>query len=188
MFVNHSLIPHYPHHLSHHPHHLNHHKHDWFDPGDHLLDNNLAPLDDILSRISQNEMEDEWHLPGLKLHDKVNWNDPNKFEAKLNVTNFTPEEITIKVKGNNMLVEGKHEEKQDKNGHGYVSRQFTRRYTLPDDVHLEQLSSSMDAKGKTLTIHTPKKILQLDGSELIIPITVREKKQLEGGRDVVMKG
>ena len=134
-----------------------------------------------MSRIIRDGMEGEWRLPGLKLHDKVNWNDPNKFEVKLNVTNFTPEEITIKVKGNNLLVEAKHEEKRDeKHGkQGYVSRQFTRRYILPDDVHLEQLSSSFDAQGKTLTIHAPKKRFQLDGSERVIPITMGEKKQLK---------
>jgi len=178
MFVNRSMVP------NHHP----NHQQDWFDLTNHLINNNLVLLDDDVMPRTSGRMGDEWRLLGSKLHHKVNCNDPKKFEVKLNVTNFTPEEITVKVAGNNLLVEGKHEEKQDKNGHGYVSRQFTRRYTLPDDVDLEQLSSSMDAKGKTLTIHAPKKKLQLDGSERVIPITVGEKKQLEGARDVNMKG
>ena len=155
------------------------HRQDWFDPTDQLL----ALLDDdtsdekLISRKSGTE--DQLCLPGSEQQRQVNWNDPNKFEVKLDVSNFTPEEITVKVKGNNLLVEGKHEEKQDKNGHGYVSRQFTRRYILPDDVDLEQLSSSLDAKGNKLTICAPKKKLQLDGSEKVIPITVGEKKQLK---------
>jgi len=168
MFVNRSLIPH-------------HHQQDWIDLTNHLINNNLVHLDDHVMPRTSRRMGDEWRLLGSKLHHKVDWNDPKKFEVKLNVTNFTPEEITIKVKGNNLLVEAKHEEKRDeKHGkQGYVSRQFTRRYILPDDVDLEQLSSSMDAQGKTLTIHALKKKLQLDGSERVIPITVGEKKQLK---------
>jgi len=153
-----------------------HNQEDWFDLTNHLLNNKcVISNDDVMPRTC-GRMGDEWHLPGSKLHHKVNWNDPKKFEAKLNVTNFTPEEITVKVKGNNLLVEGKHEEKQDKDGHSYVSREFTRRYILADDVDLEQLSSSLDGKGNTLTIHAPKKKIQLDGSERVIPITVGEKK------------
>ena len=109
----------------------------------------------------------------------MNWNELNKFLVKLDVSNFIPEEITITLAGNNLLVEAKHEEKQDKYGHGHVSRQFTRRYILPDDVDLEQLCSSFDAQGKTLIIHAPKKKFQLDGSERVIPINVMEKKQLK---------
>jgi len=181
MFVNRSFIPN--HRIG------SNHQQDWFDPTNHLL-NSLALLDDqILSRISRNGgIEDQLRLLGSKQRHQVNWNDPKKFQLKLDVTNFTPEEITVKVAGNSLLVEGKHEEKQDERGHGCVSRQFTRRYTLADDVDLEQLSSSMDEQGKTLTIHAPKKKIQLDGSERVIPITVGEKKQLEGARDVDMKG
>ena len=188
MFVNRSLTPN--HRVG-----SNHQQNlvDWFDPTNHLLNKKLSKLalldEEILSRISRKGgIEDQLYLLGSKKQHQVNWNDPKKFEMKLDVTSFTPSEVTVKVKGNSLLVEGKHEEKQDKNGHSYVSRQFTRRYTLPDDVDLEQLSSSFDEQGKTLTIHALKKKLQLDGSELIIPITVREKKQLEGARDVVMKG
>ena len=175
MFVNRNLIPY-------------HHERDWFDPTNQSLKHSLVLLDDeILSRIIRNgAMEDKWRLLGSGQQDVMDWNDPKKFEVKLDVTNFTPEEITVKVKGNDLLVEGKHEEKQDKYGHGYVSRQFTRRYTLPDDVDLEQLSSSFDGQGKTLTIQALKKKIQLDGSERVIPITVEEKEQSKeiGDEDV----
>jgi len=150
----------------------------YLDSGDLLDDDTLD--DDILpSVIQRGEMEDQFCCPESKRRQKqqpqVNWNELNKFLVKLNVPNFIPEEITIKVAGNILLVEGKHQEKQDENGHSYVSRQFTRRYILPDDVDLEQLCSSMDEN--ILTIHAPKKKFQLDGSERVIPIiTVGEKK------------
>jgi crystallin, alpha B len=157
------------------------HQRDWFD----LFNNGLALLDeDILARITlKGGMGDESCLPGSEQQHQVNSNDPKKFEVKLDVSHFTPSEIAVKVVENSLLVEGKHEEKQDK--HGYVSRQFTRRYILDDDIDVEKMASSLSSDGK-LTIHAPKK-LQVGENELIIPITVGEKKQLEGARDVDMK-
>uniref|UniRef100_A0A0K8WH18 Protein lethal(2)essential for life n=1 Tax=Bactrocera latifrons TaxID=174628 RepID=A0A0K8WH18_BACLA len=55
--------------------------------------------------------------------------DNEKFEVILDVQQFTPNEITVKVTDKFVLVEGKHEERQDE--HGFVSRQFSRRYLLP---------------------------------------------------------
>jgi len=172
MFADRSLIPDY-------------HQRDWFDLTNHVFNSSLE--DDILPRFSRKGwMGDEWRSLGSEQQHQVNWNGPNKFEVKLDVSHFTPEEIKVKVAGNSLLVEGKHSERQDK--HGYVSRQFTRRYTLADDVDLERLSSSLDENGKTLAIHAPKKKFQLDGSGRVIPIIVRKKKQLEGARDMDMKG
>lgn len=53
----------------------------------------------------------------------------DKFEVILDVQQFLPSEISVKVTDKYVVVEAKHEEKQDE--HGYVSRQFTRRYLLP---------------------------------------------------------
>jgi crystallin, alpha B len=47
----------------------------------------------------------------------------------LDVAQFEPAEITVKTTDKFIVVEGKHEEKQDE--HGYVSRQFIRRYCIP---------------------------------------------------------
>lgn len=61
--------------------------------------------------------------------------DNEKFEVILDVQQFTPNEITVKVTDKYVLVEGKHEEKQDE--HGYVSRQFSRRYMLPSEFYIQ---------------------------------------------------
>ena len=50
---------------------------------------------------------------------------------------------------NSITVEGKHEERQDE--HGYVSRQFTRRYVLPKGVNPAAVTSQFSHNG-TLTI------------------------------------
>ena len=73
-------------------------------------------------------------------------NDANQFQVKLDVAHFGPSEITVKaIEGNTIVIEGRHEEKQDE--HGYISRQFTRRYVLPRDVITEQITSSLTPEG-----------------------------------------
>lgn len=68
---------------------------------------------------------------------------------------FAPNEITVKAVDNTVVVEGKHEEKQDE--HGFISRHFVRRYVLPKDVELNNITSSLSSDG-VLTISAPKKV------------------------------
>lgn len=58
----------------------------------------------------------------------------DKFQVILDVQQFIPNEITVKTTDKFIIVEGKHEEKQDE--HGFVSRQFQRRYMLPRKFYL----------------------------------------------------
>ncbi|KAH9384565.1 alpha-crystallin B chain-like [Haemaphysalis longicornis] len=58
---------------------------------------------------------------------------PDKFAVSVNARNFTLTEISVKTEGNCVIVHAKHKEKSDDNG-GYVKREFTRRYVLPEDV------------------------------------------------------
>lgn len=85
----------------------------------------------------------------------------------LDVQQFAPEEITVKATNNSVVVEGKHEEKQDE--HGYISRQFTRRYILPPGYEVADLASSLSSDG-VLTITAPKRPPPNSG-ERIVPIT-----------------
>lgn len=66
---------------------------------------------------------------------------------------FKPEDIGVKIVDNYLIVEGKHEEKEDK--HGFISRQFTRRYKLPDNVKQEEIKSTISSDG-ILSITAPK--------------------------------
>ncbi|XP_028175265.1 protein lethal(2)essential for life [Ostrinia nubilalis] len=91
----------------------------------------------------------------------------DKFEVILDVQQFTPEEITVKASNNSIIVEGKHEEKQDE--HGFISRQFTRRYILPSGYDVMDVISSLSSDG-VLTISAPKKTPPMAG-ERIVPIT-----------------
>lgn len=79
--------------------------------------------------------------------------DKDKFQVNLDVQQFAPNEITVKVTGNNSItVEGKHEEKQDE--HGYISRQFVRRYVLPEGHDINSVQSNLSSDG-VLTITAP---------------------------------
>jgi HSP20 family molecular chaperone IbpA len=107
-------------------------------------------------------------------------NKSDKFEVKLDVTHFRPEEITVKTVGKDLIVEGKHSERPDENG--FVSRQFTRRYEMSENIDLEQMTSSLSSDGK-LSIEAP--IKQSSPKERVIPITFEDKseKNSEDGKE-----
>ncbi|XP_066593957.1 protein lethal(2)essential for life-like [Prorops nasuta] len=93
--------------------------------------------------------------------------DKNKFEVTLDVQQFEPEEISIKVVDKSVVIEGKHEEKQDE--HGWISRQFTRKYLVPEQCDIEQLKSTLSSDG-VLTIYAPRKEVEAQKKERVIQI------------------
>lgn len=91
------------------------------------------------------------------------------FQASIDVQQFDPEDITVKLADNTVTVEGKHEERQDE--HGYISRHFVRKYVLPEEYDTEKLQSKLSSDG-VLNIIAPKKS---DGKEKVyreIPIAL----------------
>uniref|UniRef100_A0A2M4CVF0 Putative alpha crystallin n=1 Tax=Anopheles darlingi TaxID=43151 RepID=A0A2M4CVF0_ANODA len=77
----------------------------------------------------------------------------DKFQINLDVQQFAPEEISVKYVDKSLVVEGKHEEKEDE--HGYISRHFVRRYMLPAGHNENQIESSLSSDG-ILTITCPR--------------------------------
>nr|AXU24964.1 heat shock protein 20-3 [Cyrtorhinus lividipennis] len=72
--------------------------------------------------------------------------DENEFNVRLDVHHFKPEELKVKLDDSGFLtVEGEHEERSD--DHGFISRQFKRRYKLPEDVQQETLKSKLSSDG-----------------------------------------
>jgi len=97
-------------------------------------------------------------------------NDKDKFQVMLNVNHFKPEEVEVKVVDDYVVIHGKHEEKSDE--HGFIQREFTRRYMLPDGVEPEKIKSSLSANG-VLTIDAPKMAIEAPPSnERVVPITM----------------
>ncbi|KAL0859423.1 hypothetical protein ABMA27_010602 [Loxostege sticticalis] len=104
--------------------------------------------------------------------------DKDKFQVNIDVQHFDPEEISVKTSDGYIVVEGKHEERKDE--HGYISRQFKRRYALPEGCNPETVESRLSSDG-VLTVVAPK--TSGDKDERAVPIThtgpVRRKPQDE---------
>ncbi|XP_015908170.1 protein lethal(2)essential for life [Parasteatoda tepidariorum] len=99
-------------------------------------------------------------------------NDKDNFEVKLNVSHFKPDEISVKTVDNTVVIHGKHEEKTDE--HGFITREFTRRYMLPDGTEPETVKSSLTPNG-ILVIEAPKKAIEPPPTdEKVIPITIQK--------------
>ncbi|CAL1673153.1 unnamed protein product [Lasius platythorax] len=89
------------------------------------------------------------------------------FQIVLDVQQFEPHEIEVKIVDNYLVVTAKHEDKRDE--HGWVSRQFVRKCKLPEDSNNEQLTSRLSTDG-LLTIVAPKKQPLKDEMERTIQI------------------
>ncbi|XP_026733653.1 protein lethal(2)essential for life-like [Trichoplusia ni] len=93
--------------------------------------------------------------------------DKDSFQINLDVQHFAPDEISVKTADGYVVIEAKHEEKQDE--HGYVSRQFVRRYALPEGTESKEVVSQLSSDG-ILTVSAPKKVVEGKG-ERVVPIT-----------------
>lgn len=92
-------------------------------------------------------------------------NEKGNYKITLDVKHFRPSDISVKVTETEIIVEGKHEERQD--SHGFISRQFKRRYPLPSHCPAENVTSSMSSDG-ILIIMAAKK--SSNETEKIVPI------------------
>lgn len=92
--------------------------------------------------------------------------DEDKYQVIVNVQQFAPEDITVRTDDRCITVEGRHNDRKD--WHGYVSRQFIRRYVLPKGYDIGHVKPSLSSDG-ILTITAPRLILPAPG-ERIVPI------------------
>ncbi|KAK4872712.1 hypothetical protein RN001_014741 [Aquatica leii] len=78
--------------------------------------------------------------------------DIEKFQLKMDMKHFTPEEITVKaVNEKTVVIEAKHESKDEK---GSTSRQFLRQFMLPEGHDIKKLETKFSVNG-ILTITAP---------------------------------
>ncbi|CAG0894971.1 unnamed protein product [Cyprideis torosa] len=104
-------------------------------------------LDDLLS-LATRDARMEGSSSGARVTNKS-----DKFQVCMDVRGFQPNELKVKVHDKVITVEGKHEEREDE--HGFITREFKRRYVIPDGVVTEQVTSSISQDG-ILTINAPK--------------------------------
>lgn len=88
------------------------------------------------------------------------------FQVSLDVQQFKPSEVSVKLQDNFLIIEGKHEERED--NHGWISRHFTRKYLMPKEIDTNALMSSLSSDG-ILTVKAPK-IKAVESGERVIQI------------------
>ncbi|KAM9332686.1 alpha-crystallin B chain-like [Pholidichthys leucotaenia] len=117
-----------------------------------------------------------WSFPWLRnsFMRWFNWPDNGHSEMQvekdhyviyLNVKHFCPDELCVKVSDDFITIHGKHEGRQD--DHGFVSREFLRKYKLPSGVSGAEVTSTLSVDG-VLTIMAPR---TAPGPERNIPIS-----------------
>uniref|UniRef100_A0A1B0CR69 SHSP domain-containing protein n=1 Tax=Lutzomyia longipalpis TaxID=7200 RepID=A0A1B0CR69_LUTLO len=99
----------------------------------------------------------------------------------LDVRHFKPEEISVKTVDNHIVVEGKHEEREDDNS--FISRHFVRRYALPDNCNIQEAVSTLTADG-VLTVKAPPKAIEskeqvIEIQQIAPPATSTEEDKKE---------
>ena len=137
--------------------------------GEGLLESDLmsATLSPFYMRVPSMQMPDTG-LSEVKM-------DKDKFSVMLDVKHFSPEELNVKVVGDYIEVHAKHEERQDE--HGYISREFHRRYMIPKGVDPSKITSALSPDG-VLSITAP--TTALAAQERSIPITRGDKPAVTG--------
>jgi len=97
----------------------------------------------------------------------------DRFEVKMNVEQFSPEEVTVTAADKYLVVEGKHEEKQDEHGMN-MSRSFTRCYRLPEDLNAksfdERVTCTWSPDGVLLITVPRKEAIVEKGAAKVLPI------------------
>lgn len=79
--------------------------------------------------------------------------DSKGFTAIVDVHSFEPQEISVKTIDHVIVVECRHDSKDD--GHGFVERQFVRKYNLPNEYDMSTIKSTLSKDG-ILHLEAPK--------------------------------
>lgn len=113
-------------------------------------------------------MRHSWKLDQKERSEGKATKNKDGFQVSLDVEHFAPNEISVKTVDNSIVIEGKHEERED--GESFVSRRFVRRYLLPEEFDVKEVSSALSSDG-VLTVKAPPVAKALEGpKERVIQI------------------
>merc|ERR1711976_424174 len=102
--------------------------------------------------------------------------DETKMEISLNTSGYSPSELTVNVKDDVLIIEGKHEEKSE-SGHTMVSRQFRRQYGLSQNTKKTEVVSNLSQDGVlVVTVPKEKRIQEIQESNEGRKVAVEHKK------------
>merc|ERR1711974_264796 len=111
-------------------------------------DNTLANMDRGFPWLPK-----QWMLPQL-LQDFHLPEEKDKMEVTMDTSGYKPDELKVEIKEGELCVEGKHEERSQ-TGEVMVSRQFSRRFGMPQNVKKESIVSNLSRDG-VMVITMPK--------------------------------
>merc|ERR1712107_741098 len=114
-----------------------------------------------------NRWNDDWMVPSRNLDNQFKEfkslfnkeeakveEDYTRMEVRIDASEYKPEDLKVSVQSGRLLVEGRHEEKEE-DGTGYIQRSFSRSYTLPKEAEADKMVSNLSSEG-ILVITTPK--------------------------------
>merc|ERR1712088_975605 len=97
----------------------------------------------------------DFHLPEMKDSLMLGLQEEkDKMEVTLDTSGYKPDELKVEIKEGELCVEGKHEERSQ-TGEVMVSRQFSRRFGMPQNVKKEGIVSNLSQDG-VMVITMPK--------------------------------
>merc|ERR1712018_58804 len=110
----------------------------------------LLPKQWMLPQVLQ-----DFHLPEMKDSLMLGLQDEkDKTEVTLDTSGYKPDELKVEIKDGELCVEGKHEERSQ-TGEVMVSRQFSRRFGMPQNVKKEGIVSNL-SQDSVMVITMPK--------------------------------
>ncbi|XP_030372507.1 heat shock protein 22 [Scaptodrosophila lebanonensis] len=77
----------------------------------------------------------------------------NGYQVSIDVSDYKPNELTVKMRDNAVIIEGKSEQQEGEQG-GYISRHFLRRFALPEGYEADKAISTLSSDG-VLTVSVP---------------------------------
>jgi len=106
---------------------------------------------------------------------KIN-NEDDRLEILFDTTGFEKEDLKINRKGHVVTVEGTHTEKSSDDSN-YVSKRFSRSYTLPSHCNMEKMKSSLS--NNKLSVSVPKNIAENEPQAIRqVPIEHRDRNNV----------
>jgi HSP20 family molecular chaperone IbpA len=96
------------------------------------------------------------HGPSITADDKKKQvSEKKNFRVQFDVRHFSPKELSVRVVGRDVVIEGQHEDRED--NYGLISRSFTRKFALPEDVDEKKVFGQLSKDGKLFKVEAPKK-------------------------------
>lgn len=150
------------------------HKHvDPFEALDRHISHTLAyhylwPWSQLVRAAAALDAEDSLEEPQLI-------SDSDKFQVNLNVKRFKPDELRVKVKNRNIVVEGKQKRTEDKQ---FMANHFVQRFALPPGSQQDEVTAVLNEKG-ILMVSVPRHEVPPPPPEREVPIEVKLPEKQE---------